>query len=482
MSTATDPTAVCWFRRDLRLADNPALAAAIAYGRVVPLFILDDGAPENERPGGAARWWLHHSLAALRDRIARGGGTLVLRRGNPAEILPEIAGETGASNVVWNRCYEPGAIRRDAALQARLRTDGIACDNHNSALLFEPWTIAAGTGGPYKVFTPFWRACLAAPAPPRPAPAPAVLPGPRQPVRSENLDDWDLLPRAPDWAQGFHPLWQPGEDGARARLDAFAAGPLRNYGRDRDRMDHAATSNLSAHLHWGEIGPRQIWHRMHRLAAMDPNLSKDADKFLAEIGWREFAHHLLFHFPDIATRNFRAAFDPFRWRRDADALRAWQRGATGFPIVDAGMRQLWRTGTLHNRARMIVASFLTKHLLIDWREGADWFWDTLCDADLANNSAGWQWVAGSGADAAPYFRIFNPVSQGEKFDPSGEYVLRFVPELAPLPAPLIHKPWTADEAALRRYGVVLGRTYPRPIVDHSMARQRALAAYKALRL
>ena len=465
---------IIWFRRDLRLTDNPALAAATASGRpLVALYILDES--EALPPGGASRWWLHHSLSSLHDDLVRCGGGLVLRRGRPGDILEALIAETGAEAVYWNRCYEPHAVARDRAIKAALTTRGLDVRSFNASLLFEPTTIAGKSGEPYKVFTPFWRTCLATeePAPPQAPPRAAVW---LAPAAGDVLEQWELLPTAPDWAGGLRAAWAPGEAGARERLAGFL-GRLAGYVEERDRPDRDATSGLSPHLHFGEIGPRQVWHAVR--ASGGHNAA--AEKFLAELGWREFNHHLLFNTPESATRNRRREFDRFPWRSDAEALRAWQRGRTGYPIVDAGMRQLWQTGWMHNRVRMIAASFLVKHLLLRWQDGAAWFWDTLVDADLANNANGWQWVAGSGADAAPYFRIFNPVLQGEKFDPDGAYVRRFVPELARLSSCFIHRPWSAPAEVLAGSGVILGRTYPRPIVDHATARQRALQAFAGIR-
>jgi len=467
----SDPVVV-WFRQDLRLADNPALTAAAATGRaVVPLYVLDDDTPGPWKPGGASRWWLYHSLAALDCALRAAGSQLVLRRGNAAAVVPAAAREAGATRVAWNRCDEPFAIRRDDAIAETLRASGIAAESFNAALLFEPWTVKTGSGGPYRVFTPFWRACLAAPAPQAPLPKPRRLAAPKRWPSGERLGDWRLKPTRPDWAAGFATVWQPGEEGARARLRGFVDQRLARYADGRDRPADEATARLSPHLHFGEIGPRQVWHAVRGRETGDA-----AAKFLSEIGWREFAHHLLFHFPEMPMANLRDGFERFPWRSDAAALRAWQCGRTGYPTVDAGMRELWRTGWMHNRVRMIAASFLVKHLLIDWREGARWFWDTLVDADLANNSAGWQWVAGTGADAAPFFRIFNPVTQGEKFDAGGAYVRCWVPEIARLPDRWLHRPWAAPADVLANAGVRLGETYPAPIVDHGQARKRALAA------
>ncbi|MCY4215132.1 MAG: deoxyribodipyrimidine photo-lyase [Gammaproteobacteria bacterium] len=472
-----------WFRQDLRLDDNPAFAAAAATGRpVVPVYVLDDLAPGQWRLGGASRWWLHHSLAALADALSSHALTLVLRAGEAAAVLPKLVAETRAAGLYWNRCYEPYAVRRDAALKSRLRKAGAEARSFNASLLAEPWEVNTASGGPYRVYTPFQRALRTRVenALPKPSQAPDSVVAPNSPPASETLADWKLLPTTPDWASGFRAAWRPGSKGAESRLREFLDGPLPEYADGRDRCDLAATSGLSAHLHWGEISPRRIWQAVHERMIWDEATGRSADKFLSELIWREFAHHLLFHHPALPEANWRTRFDGFPWRNDPKGLAAWQRGLTGYPMVDAGMRQLWATGWMHNRARMIAASFLVKHLLIHWTQGEAWFWDTLVDADLANNAAGWQWVAGSGADAAPYFRIFNPVLQGRKHDPEGAYVRRFVPELAKLPTRWIHAPWEAPHAVLDDAGVALGRTYPNPIVDHAVARARALAAYRSM--
>jgi deoxyribodipyrimidine photo-lyase len=467
-------TAIVWFRQDLRVADNPALAAAAAQGAIVPLFILDDDSPAQWRSGGASRWWLGESLASLRAAL----GGLVLLRGDASKVLPRFAAGIGAQAVFWNRCYEPHAIRRDSAIKAALSKSAIAAESFNGSLLFEPWEIATGRNEPFKVFTPFWRTCrsrlTAAPQPPPVFRLRAHLPA------GEKLEDWALSPERPNWAQGWNKIWRPGECGAFTQLDLFLETGLKSYGSLRDRPDRDHVSRLSPHLHFGEISPRTIWAKLAR-AADHAALKTDAEKFRSELGWREFAHHLLFHYPDLPEQNFKPAFDAFPWRDNNDHLRAWQRGRTGYPLVDAGMRELWQTGFMHNRIRMVTASFLIKHLRIDWRRGAAWFWDTLVDANLANNTAGWQWVAGSGADASPYFRIFNPVTQGRKFDPDGAYVRRWCPELATLPDQFIHAPFEAPPGVLAQSGVELGVSYPHPIVDHDAARRSALEGYALVR-
>jgi len=464
---------IVWFRDDLRIADHPALAAAARTGApLLCLYVLDE---EAARPlGGAARWWLAGSLRALDLELQKKGNRLVLRRGATKRVLPEFAAEIGASTVHWNRRYEAQTIAADERVADELKKSGIAVETHHANLLVEP------TEKPPKVFTPFWRRLCAGGSPRQPMPAPARL-APAPQVTSEQLDDWQLEPTKPDWAGGLRATWTPGEAGARARLKQFLQKRIAGYALRRDRPDDEATSRLSPHLRFGEISPFQVWHAAQFVAEKDQRVRRDIEKFLSELGWREFSYHLLHGFPDLASRNLHDRFDAFPWASNASALRAWQRGLTGYPIVDAGMRQLWQTGWMHNRVRMVVASFLVKHLLINWTEGERWFWDTLVDADPANNPASWQWVAGCGADAAPYFRIFNPVLQGEKFDPDGRYVREFVPELDKLPNEIVHKPWTAPPLLLREAGVTLGKTYPEPIVDHAQARQRALRAFERLK-
>ena len=481
--TLVDHPVIVWFRQDLRLSDNPALAAAAADGRpLLPVYILDDETPAGWRPGAASRWWLHGSLERLSADLSALGAPLLLLRGNAEAVLPDLLRTTGATAVYWNRCYEPYAVERDSCIKTDLKSMGVEADSFNASLLFEPWEVRSQSGGRYRAFTPFWKACLRLSEPAAPLPAPTRIRGCDGVPAGESLADWRLRPSTPDWAGGLRASWTPGEAGARRRLQEFVDGALAGYASARDVPAVDATSRLSPHLHFGEIGPRAVWHAVVHRAAEDATVAQGGAtaKFLSEIGWREFSYHLLFNFPALPDRNLRTEFDGFPWHDDSAHVRAWQRGRTGYPIVDAGMRQLWHTGWMHNRVRMVVASFLIKDLLIDWRVGEAWFWDTLVDADLANNAASWQWVAGSGADAAPYFRIFNPVLQGERFDPDGAYVRRWVPELSALPNSHIHRPWTASEAMLLQSDVKLGETYPNRIVDHGMARDRALAAYKTI--
>jgi len=468
------------FRRDLRIGDNPALAAAAAQGApIIPVFILDGTEPF--APGGAAKWWLHYSLERISEALKGLGARLILRRGGTIEETLALVSETGADRVFWNRRYSASEIAIDGALMARLESEGVVAKSYSAHLLREPWEAKTKSGGPFRVFTPFWKA-LQSEGPSRALVRQArVMSPPDASVRSDTLPAWGLLPSNPDWAAEFSSHWTPGEGGARAALDAFLDGAAGRYDAERDRPDLASTSRLSPHLAFGEISPVEIWGAVQARIAAGELSYAGGTKFLSELAWREFSYHLLFHNPRIDAQPLRREFDAFPWRNDAEQFRAWKRGLTGYPIVDAGMRQLWRTGWMHNRVRMICASFLVKYLLIPWQKGAAWFLDTLVDADPANNSASWQWVAGCGADAAPYFRIFNPVLQGEKFDPAGDYVRAFVPELARMPSDFIHKPWSAPQSILSASAVVLGETYPLPIVDHSFARERALSAFASLK-
>lgn len=469
-------TCIVWFRQDLRCNDNPALAWAAARGPVVPVYILDNTPPPAGRPiGGAGQWWLDRSLRRHAETL----GGLVLLRGDPKRLLPELARQVDAQAVAWTRCYEPAAIARDKDLKGALAATGLDVKSFNGQLLHEPWEVKTLSGGPFKVYSAFWRACCKR-AVAQPGAQPRFKLADIAGI-GDRLDDWGLAPRNPDWAAGWDSLWTPGEIGASARLEGFLANGLAGYAELRDRPDRPNISRLSAHLHWGEISPRTIWTRVQHAAAGGDVPARDAEKFLAEIGWREFATHLLYHFPELPERNWRPEFDAYPWRDSASDLKAWQRGRTGYPMVDAGLRELWATGFMHNRVRMIAASFLIKHLRIDWRQGERWFWDTLLDADLANNAASWQWVAGSGADASPYFRIFNPVTQGRKFDPEGHYVRRWCPELARLPNDVLHAPFEAPPEVLREAGVELGKTYPHPIVEHRAAREAALRGYDAVK-
>jgi deoxyribodipyrimidine photo-lyase len=472
-----------WFRQDLRIADNPALIAAIeARDPIIPIFIHAPAEEGPWPPGGAARWWLHHSLKELQENLAACGSRLCIRAsGDSLSALRALARESGATRVVWNRRYEPAAILRDREITAALRSDGLETKSFNSALLHEPWTIRTTSGGPFQVFTPFWRHCASLADPADPLPAPQALRAPDAWPEALPLDQLSLLARLP-WSHGIQAAWTPGSAAAHALLGEFLTERFDDYASRRDRPGIRGTSRLSPYLHFGEIGPREIWHATRRFALQrGQHTSWRESHFLRELGWREFAHHLLFHFPETPEQPLRARYAGFPWKSNATTLKAWQRGTTGYPIVDAGMRELWQTGWMHNRMRMVVASFLVKDLLLPWTQGARWFWDTLVDADLASNTLGWQWVAGCGADAAPFFRIFNPVSQGTKFDPDGTYVRRWVPEVSQLTDKWLHRPWEAPASELRSAGVILGSTYPQPIVEHQAARTQALGAYEQLK-
>ncbi len=448
----------------------------------MPVFIWS---PEEEgawAPGGASRWWLHQSLESLTQELRDAGVGLVIRRGAALEELVKLAKETGARAVFWNRRYEPAIIARDQKVKESLRAAGLNAESFNGALLHEPWTIQNKSGKPFQVFTPYWKTCVAATDPADPLAKPRTLTAVAKSPASERLASLELEPKI-DWAGGMRAAWQPGAEGAHAELKRFVHEGLLHYAEGRNRPDQVGTSRLSPHLHFGEISPREVWHEVRTFAAANkiPTVVWRSWQFLTEIGWREFAHHLLFHFPQTPEQPLRADFAKFPWREDKEFLHAWQRGRTGVPLVDAGMRELWTTGWMHNRIRMVVASYLVKNLLQPWQSGAQWFWDTLVDADLANNTLGWQWTAGCGADAAPYFRIFNPVSQGEKFDPKGYYVRKWVPEIARLPDEWIHQPWKAPAGVLTGAEVDLGRTYPKPLVSLSISREVALQAYQEIR-
>ncbi len=471
-----------WFRRDLRLADNPALRAAVERGTpIVPVFIWS---PEDEgawAPGAASRAYLARSLAALDTDLRARRSRLIVLQGRSEDALPRLAAELRAQAVYANRRHEPAAAAADQRVAKQLSSLGIPILQSEATLLGDPGSPRTRSGGPFQIFTPFWRHCLAHLQVPALGPTPSMWPSPRRWPKSIRIEELPLLPDHP-WADRMLSHWTPGEAGALARLHSFCDEALSTYPHQRDFPAIDGVSRLSPHLHAGEIGPRQIWHTL-----MDwQNLSPDgsvfaAESFLRQLGWREFAYHILHHFPDTDVQPLRQAFRKLPWSGPRAHLRAWQRGRTGYPLVDAGMRELWATGFMHNRVRMVAASFLVKHLLVSWQQGARWFWDTLVDADLAQNSFNWQWSAGCGADAAPYFRIFNPTTQAERTDPQGAYIRRWLPELARLPTPHLFAPWTAPSAVLSAAGVVLGKTYPKPIVDHAMARERALAALAATR-
>jgi len=465
---------ILWFRKDLRLADNTALAEAIALGvPIIPVFIWAPSEAGNWAPGGASRWWLHQALASLGETLECLGSPLILRQATSSlDALRDLIRETGAGQVFWNRRYEAPLREVDAEVKRALHADGIEVRSFNSSLLNEPYTASTGAGDPYKVYTPYWKKVKDREILPPAEVDFSKWGAASDSVDSESLEQLGLMPKI-NWYVGMAAHWQVSEAAALERLDRFLAGPVNAYQTDRDRPDTEGTSSLSPYLHWGQIGPRQIYHAL----AQRCDLTKPGPlTYLKEIYWREFAYNVLYHFPETPDRPLRTEYAGFPWEHDPEILKAWQTGNTGYPIVDAGMRQLWQTGWMHNRVRMIVSSLLVKHLLHDWQEGAKWFWDTLVDADLASNTLGWQWSGGCGADAAPYFRIFNPIIQGKKFDPNGDYVRQYVPELAKLSSEDIHTPWEVSEPKLRALGVRLGETYPEPVIEHQKGRERALAA------
>jgi deoxyribodipyrimidine photo-lyase len=465
---------IVWFRRDLRLADNPALREAQQCG--VPIVAVYIHAPEEAGKwpeGGASRWWLHHALADLDGQLRKLGGRLILRRGPSLEALRHLLRETGASGVLWNRRYEPLAMARDSRIKASLRAAEVRADSFNGLLLHEPVNIATLGGKPYRVYTPFYKSLLKRPVPPPAQVDESALTFACADLASEPLEALELLPRVA-WDSGLAKFWDPTRAGALERLRGFRLNRVRNYGENRNFPGVDGTSRLSPYLHFGQIGAREVMHAV-------PGSVDGEEKFRSEIYWREFAYNILYHFPHTLEQPLNANFARFPWRQDVVALDAWQRGQTGYPIVDAAMRQLWQTGWMHNRLRMIVASFLVKHLLISWEHGMAWFWDTLVDADLASNTFGWQWAGGCGADAAPYFRIFNPVNQGESFDADGDFTRHYCPEIAGLPDKFLFRPWDAPLEVLRLAKVRLGNDYPHPIVDNQKGRTRALAAYNAIK-
>ena len=481
-SDTKDRPTIVWFRNDLRLADNPALHAAFERkAPVLAIFVLESD--NGLRPlGAASRWWLHHSLAHLAEALDKAGMQLLFYQGEAGSIVPAVAKESGAAALFFNRRYGKSGRELDETITQAVQHEGCSVESFNGRLLFEPWEIETKSGGPYGVYTPYWKSLKSKGLPHETLPRHGTFKGgsvPKSP-KSSTLDGLGLLPSKPNWAEGWDDTWTPGEAGADARLRAFMAEHLRDYKTERNTLASRGTSHLSPHLRFGEISPRQIVAALKE--ATNKTSADDADGFLSEIAWREFDYHNLYYHPDVADKNLHDKYDDMSWDNPRkDELDAWRTGHTGYPVVDAGMRELWQTGYMHNRLRMITASFLIKDMLCDWRIGEQWFWDCLCDADPANNTMNWQWVAGSGADASPFFRVFNPVTQGERYDPEGEYIRRWVPELAKLSHKAIHAPWEASEDELQQAGVELGKNYPHPILDHKKARERALAAYEKIK-
>lgn len=461
-----------WFRQDLRLSDNPALHEAAKNGAIMPIYILDE-TMEDFKMGEASRWWLHKSL---QDLDAALNNSLNFYKGKAIDVIISLVKDHNIDAVYWNRCYEPWRIRDDAEIKSALKAIDIECYSYKASLLYEPWETTKEDGSPYKVFTPFYRKLRNHD---KLMGNPLLQPKDMDIIKSSgsSIEDLDLMPKL-NWYSSIEQNWIPGEKHALQKLEDFLDKGIINYKESRNFPAKINTSRLSPHLHFGEISPRQVRHRLLSAATNYP--TQDTDHFLSELGWREFAYHLLYYFPDMPRKNFQEKFDSFPWQNDEKLLKAWQMGKTGYPIVDAGMRELWQTGYMHNRLRMIVGSFLVKNLLIHWHKGEEWFWDCLVDADLANNSLGWQWISGCGVDAAPYFRIFNPIIQGEKFDPEGGYTKQFLPELKNLPQKYLFKPWEAPDSILKDAEVRLGDNYPKPIVDFAFSRNRALALYKQL--
>ena len=464
---------VIWFRQDLRLADNPALTNALEDGKTLPIFILDNVNSKEHVNGAASKWWLHHSLIKLNKSLKN---KLCFFGGNPIDILDEIHKQFEISNIFWSRCYEPWRIKRDKKIKKYFNDQNVNVNTFNGSLLWEPWNIAKKDGTPYKVFTPYYRkGCLNSDKPRMPLPAPNLSNLISIDNHDLKIEDLELMPKH-NWYSKMISLWSPGEEGAHSKIEEFISNGLNNYKEGRNFPSNQNVSQLSPHLHFGEVSPNQVWYRA-KTKEGKLGIKKDLDHFLSELGWREFSFNLLYHFPFLPKENLQKKFDNFPWDNDKDKLKKWQKGLTGYPIVDAGMQELWQTGYMHNRLRMVVGSFLVKNLLLHWHHGERWFWDCLIDADLASNSAGWQWIAGSGADAAPYFRIFNPITQGQKFDPDGKYTRKYLPVLNDMPDKFLFNPWEAPEDVLRSAGVKLGENYPLPIVEIGSSRQKALEAF-----
>ena len=476
----SDTPIVMWFRQDLRIGDNPALKFAVDSGKpVVAIYIHDEISPDIRAMGAAQKWWLHHSLTSHAIELSKLGCKLVLRSGAASDVIASIKSETGADTICWNRRYGDGEQSVDADIKKMFKSEGLEAKSFAGHLMHEPSLVRTGSDKPYRVYTPFWKKFCQMGPPRQPYSAPNAINGYANHISSEKLEDWKFLPTTPDWSGTISQVWTPGEPAAIRRAEDYMQSDLRAYDTARDHPGPDRTSKLSPHLRFGEISPYTLWHQCH-----DQRHTADAkarEVWAKELVWREFSYHLLQEWPHLRNENFNPKFDAFLWDFNDNVLEAWKRGQTGYPIVDAGMRQLWKTGWMHNRVRMIVGSFLVKHLLIDWREGEKWFWDTLVDGDPAANPAQWQWVAGTGADASPYFRIFNPILQAEKFDKEGSYIKKYVPELANLPAQYLSAPWDTPDSELKKAGVILGETYPMPIVDHKEARERALATLQASR-
>jgi deoxyribodipyrimidine photo-lyase len=464
---------VMWFRQDLRLADNPALTNALEDGKTLPIFILDNVNSKEHLNGAASKWWLHHSLIKLNKSLKN---KLCFFIGNPMDILDEISKQYKISNIFWNRCYEPWRVKRDKKIKKYFNDQNVNVNTFNGSLLWEPWNVSKKDGTPYKVFTPYYRkGCLNSDKPRMPLPAPNLSNLISIDNHDLKIEDLELMPKH-NWYSKMISLWSPGEEGAHSKIEEFISNGLNNYKEGRNFPSNQNVSQLSPHLHFGEVSPNQVWYRA-KTKEGKLGIKKDLDHFLSELGWREFSFNLLYHFPFLPKENLQKKFDNFPWDNDKDKLKKWQRGLTGYPIVDAGMQELWQTGYMHNRLRMVVGSFLVKNLLLHWHHGERWFWDCLIDADLANNSAGWQWIAGSGADAAPYFRIFNPITQGQKFDPDGKYTRKYLPVLNDMPDKFLFNPWEAPEDVLKSAGIKLGENYPLPIVEIGSSRQKALEAF-----
>ena len=465
--------AIHWFRQDLRVSDNPALTLASKHKKILPIYILDDENAEEFKMGAASRWWLFHSLSILKKSL---GDNLSIYKGNPHNIIEDITNRFNISSIYWNRCYEPWRTYRDTKLKDHFKTKGINVESCNGSLLWEPWTIKKNDGTPYKVFTPFYRkGCLQSQEPRKPIPKPINANFFLDRDCSISLEKLELLSNI-KWYKKLDSHWEIGEVGANKRLKYFLKEGIEHYKDGRNLPEKPYVSRLSPHLHFGEISPNQLWYAVQKFAK-----NKNIDHFCSELGWREFSHNLLYYNPQLPTKNLQSKFNNFPWSTEKLHLKAWKDGQTGIPMVDAGMRQLWQTGYMHNRLRMIVGSFLVKNLLIHWSHGERWFWETLLDADLANNSASWQWIAGCGSDAAPYFRIFNPVIQGQKFDSQGNYVRLFVPEIASLPNKYLFNPWTTPKKILEECRIELGKNYPKPVVDLNKSRDMALLAFKSLK-